>query len=164
MKTFLYAVRRGRYIKIGRTVNVRARMGALSNSSTLLTPADVSGKPLKILAIVAGDTAEEQLLLRSLSRYRVTGEWFKLNCVKESIYRQIFEDRETIGLADQQRQCIYRPSLPAALRWRIRTAAALSQRSTEEWFEQTVESALTAAGFSKLPGKSKMVKNRSGAA
>lgn len=64
----VYFVRSGRFIKIGYTGNLNARLGQLGTSSPTV---------LQVLAVVDGDRDTEVAYHERWAKYRSHGEWFK---------------------------------------------------------------------------------------
>lgn len=77
--SYLYAIRYGRYVKIGYSDSPRDRLRALPGG-VRLRPADLElsteGEPL---FAVTGDLTTERLLHRIFSPHRAVGEWFILS-------------------------------------------------------------------------------------
>ena len=77
---YVYAIRAGRYVKVGRSVNVEARATSLARAHKgTRRPADLGPCPTTILATICVTQDEapavEAELLERFRRYRAAGEW-----------------------------------------------------------------------------------------
>lgn len=83
------------YIKIGFSKNLDKRLRVLQASSPV---------PLELIKYVRGTMSTEQALLHVFGKYRVHGEWFKVNpslseFIKALVHKQKFEAHEIFRLA-----------------------------------------------------------------
>lgn len=74
---YVYAIKFGKYVKIGLTANPAERLRAL-RWPVQLTPPDLDKSQREALCAFPGDYETERFLLGWLSEYRVEGEFFVL--------------------------------------------------------------------------------------
>lgn len=79
MSSYIYAVRFGRYVKIGTSRNPWQRLLQLkSRFSGVLAPDDLDTNDVQPLFAVPGDMHTEHLIHLLVSEARVIGEWYNL--------------------------------------------------------------------------------------
>jgi hypothetical protein len=74
---YVYAIRFGRYVKIGLTADLPNRLAALPKG-VLLVPRDIDAKDREPLCAFPGELETERFLHGWLSDYRAVGEFFEL--------------------------------------------------------------------------------------
>jgi len=78
--SWVYAVRCGRYVKIGCTNNIRARLVQLQRGNdATIRPSDLPNELFELLGFVRGDIYVEAAFHAAFADERVVGEWFLLN-------------------------------------------------------------------------------------
>jgi excisionase family DNA binding protein len=65
----VYAIACGQYVKIGKARNIKRRMATLQACNP---------EPLKLLAVLSEDPADETMFHQRFAAYRHSGEWFRV--------------------------------------------------------------------------------------
>jgi hypothetical protein len=97
MDTSVYVLGDGKYVKIGTSMDVEARVKQLRlKSEQTLCPDDLDHSRLRLYLSIPGNRRTEQHIHHEMRAYRVVGEWFT-DC------REVWMHLESLGLvADRE--------------------------------------------------------------
>jgi|SRR5262245_3906834 len=86
--TYIYFLSDGELVKIGRAVNVIARLRAMQTSHP---------KPLTVLATMLAHIKFEEVIQRKFRHLRVTREWFRPNADMHDFIRRVHRGEDVIS-------------------------------------------------------------------
>lgn len=114
---YIYAIKFGKYVKIGITSNLVTRFRAPMHPH-VLTPCDLDESHREPLCAFPGELETERFLHGWLSEYRVEGEFFVLPDAVVEKLRQHNTDSQRdqlfqLGLRKRWRSAPYSPRLPS---------------------------------------------------